>query len=157
MMLLAFVNYSRAIAGVILAASLALSPLAMARGGGGSHKSYSGSHTSGSRSSHAPRPHSSNAKLSTPRAKHSTPQTTGRSSNHAQGVKRDSHGKIARSQMAKNDFKKSHPCPSTGKSSGACKGYVIDHVKPLKRGGADAPNNMQWQTKGAAKQKDKVE
>ena len=80
-----------------------------------------------------------------------------RSSNYAQGVKRNSHGKIARSQTAKNDFKKSHPCPSTGKSSGACSGYVIDHVKPLKRGGADKPENMQWQSKGTAKQKDKTE
>jgi hypothetical protein len=35
--------------------------------------------------------------------------------------------------------------------------YVIDHIKPLKRGGADAPSNMQWQTEGAAKQKDKME
>jgi hypothetical protein len=33
---------------------------------------------------------------------------------------------------------------------------VID-VKPLKRGGADAPSKMQWQTKEAAKQKDKTE
>lgn len=49
------------------------------------------------------------------------------------------------------------PCPSTGKSSGACPGYVIDHVQPLKRGGADAPSNMQWQTKEAAKEKDKWE
>jgi hypothetical protein len=34
------------------------------------------------------------------------------------------------------------------------RGYTIDHIKPLKRGGADAPSNMQWQTKEAAKQKD---
>ena len=40
--------------------------------------------------------------------------------------------------------------PSTGRTSGACPGYVIDHVVPLKRGGADAPSNMQWQTEAAA-------
>jgi hypothetical protein len=34
---------------------------------------------------------------------------------------------------------------------------VIDHVMPLKRGGADAPSNMQWQTIQAAKAKDKIE
>jgi hypothetical protein len=34
---------------------------------------------------------------------------------------------------------------------------VVDHVKPLKRGGADAPSNMQWQTKADAKAKDRVE
>jgi hypothetical protein len=58
---------------------------------------------------------------------------------------------------AKYDFQKSHPCPATGKTSGACKGYVIDHVVPLKRGGADAPSNMQWQTTAAAKAKDRIE
>ena len=51
----------------------------------------------------------------------------------------------------------SHPCPSTGRSSGGCPGYVIDHVTPLKRGGADAARNMQWQTKAAAREKDKWE
>jgi hypothetical protein len=34
---------------------------------------------------------------------------------------------------------------------------VIDHIVPLKRGGADFPPNMQWQTKDAAKAKDKWE
>jgi hypothetical protein len=62
-----------------------------------------------------------------------------------------------RSSSAKTEFKHSHPCPSTGESTGACPGYVIDHVKPLKRGGKDAPSNMQWQTKDAAKAKDKWE
>ena len=84
------------------------------------------------------------------------------SKNHAHskaspGVQRDSHGHIQRSAEAKHRFKKSYPCPSTGKSRGACPGYVIDHVVPLKRGGKDAPENMQWQTKEAAKAKDKVE
>ena len=93
--------------------------------------------------------------------------STGRSSNAtssshhssraAPGVARDSHGRIARSRHAKTEFKKSHPCPSTGKSGGPCPGYVIDHVQPLKRGGADRPENMQWQTKQAAKEKDKTE
>jgi hypothetical protein len=32
---------------------------------------------------------------------------------------------------------------------------VVDHIAPLKRGGADTPSDMQWQTK--AKAKDKVE
>lgn len=74
-----------------------------------------------------------------------------------EGVARDSHGKIPRSSMAKGQFKKSHPCPSTGRSSGACPGYVIDHVTPLKRGGEDAPSNMQWQTTADAKAKDRWE
>jgi hypothetical protein len=66
-------------------------------------------------------------------------------------------GHIARSTTAKHDFQKSHPCPSNGRTSGACPGYVIDHVVPLKRGGADAPSNMQWQTAADAKAKDKTE
>ena len=72
-------------------------------------------------------------------------------------MKRDKHGKIARSQAAKNNFKKAHPCPSTGRSTGACPGYVIDHVRPLKRGGPDVPSNMQWQTTEEGHAKDKWE
>ena len=75
----------------------------------------------------------------------------------APDVPRDSHGKIARSEKAKSEFKHQQPCPATGKNSGACPGYVIDHIVPLKRGGADAPSNMQWQTTQAAKEKDRIE
>ena len=32
-------------------------------------------------------------------------------------------------------------------------GYVVDHVKPLKRGGSDSPSNMQWQTKASGEGK----
>jgi len=35
--------------------------------------------------------------------------------------------------------------------------YIVDHIVPLKRGGADAPSNMQWQTDEEAKAKDKWE
>ena len=72
-------------------------------------------------------------------------------------VERDSHGRIKRSESAKNAFKHDHPCPSTGRNSGSCPGYVIDHVNPLECGGADAPGNMQWQTVAAGKEKDKTE
>jgi hypothetical protein len=34
---------------------------------------------------------------------------------------------------------------------------VIDHVVPLKRGGADNAENMQWQTKAEAAAKDRWE
>ena len=78
-------------------------------------------------------------------------------STKATGAQRDSHGHIKRSASAKADFKRSHPCPSTGKGSGACPGYVIDHVKALKHGGSDDPSNMQWQTTAEGKAKDKWE
>jgi hypothetical protein len=73
------------------------------------------------------------------------------------GVARDSHNRIARSSSAKHEFQKQQPCPATGKTSGPCGGYVIDHVVPLKRGGPDVPSNMQWQTTQAAKIKDRTE
>ena len=65
--------------------------------------------------------------------------------------------RIKRSTAAKDSFKRQQPCPSTGRSSGACLGYVIDHVRPLECGGADAPSNMQWQTVADGKAKDKTE
>ena len=62
-----------------------------------------------------------------------------------------------RSAAARRAFMQSNPCPSTGRSSGACRGYVVDHIKPLACGGRDDPTNMQWQTKEASKEKDKWE
>jgi len=97
---LAKVNLKSIIFPLTLAASLSLSPLAMAHGHGGSNSS--GSHSG---RSHVIGTHSSHAHLSTPCSQHSTPQITHHNSSYAQGVKRDSHGKIARSQQAKNDFK----------------------------------------------------
>jgi hypothetical protein len=78
-------------------------------------------------------------------------------STYSKRTTRGSDGKIKRNKAARDAFMHSHPCPSTGKKLGACPGYVVDHVKPLKRGGADTPSNMQWQTKEAAKAKDKWE
>lgn len=75
----------------------------------------------------------------------------------AHGVGRDSKGKIARSSQERAAFEHQHPCPATGKTTGACPGYVVDHVTPLKRGGADRPENMQWQKSADAKAKDKTE
>jgi hypothetical protein len=88
---------------------------------------------------------------------YSTRDSSHHSKSYCYTCPRDSSGRVKRSSQAKHDFMKSHPCPSTGKTSGPCKGYVIDHVQPLKRGGADSPSNMQWQTTAAAKAKDRVE
>lgn len=54
-------------------------------------------------------------------------------------------------------FRKKHPCPGTGKTSGACAGFVVDHVIPLALYGADDPTNMQWQNVADAKRKDRLE
>lgn len=69
----------------------------------------------------------------------------------------DALAKTVRSQHAKSGFKTMHPCPANGNHRGPCPGYVIDHVRSLACGGADAPSNMQWQTVAAAKVKDKWE
>jgi hypothetical protein len=77
--------------------------------------------------------------------------------NYCIPCERDSHRHIKRSLEAKHEFKRQRPCPSTGKTKGRCEGYIIDHVVPLKRGGADAPSNMQWQTIEDSKAKEAVE
>ena len=73
------------------------------------------------------------------------------SSSYCAACTRDSHGHIARSREAKAEFMR-----NTGYPHGR-PGYVVDHIVPLKRGGADAPSNMQWQTKADARAKDKWE
>jgi hypothetical protein len=64
---------------------------------------------------------------------------------------------VHRSYAAKREFQREHPCPSTGRTSGACPGYVKDHIKPLGYRGPDTAANLQWQTVQAARAKDKWE
>jgi hypothetical protein len=54
--------------------------------------------------------------------------------------------RIRRSPAVRREFQRENPCPSTGCATGACPGYVFDHVVPLKRGGHDAPAtcNGRW-------------
>jgi hypothetical protein len=52
---------------------------------------------------------------------------------------------------------RAHPCPANGATSGACPGWVVDHVEPLCAGGQDASANMQWQGVEEAKAKDRLE
>jgi hypothetical protein len=54
-------------------------------------------------------------------------------------------------------FIRHHPCPATGRTRGACLGYVVDHILPLCADGPDDPGNMQWQTVKEAKLKDAKE
>src|SRR5947209_3638523 len=62
-----------------------------------------------------------------------------------------------RSPEVTREFQQQNPCPSTGKTSGRCPGYVKDHVIPLACGGADKVANLQWQTTQQARAKDRVE
>lgn len=126
-------------------------PVGLARGGGHSGGHSHGSHStsvhsngthSGSHSSGKVHTKSSARKDGTqvgggahsrcaPSSERAT-KGAGHPSKRAGGVRRDRHGKIKCSTEARSPFMKTHPCPSTGKSSGACPGYVVDHAVPAK-------------------------
>lgn len=71
--------------------------------------------------------------------------------NYCYSCPRDKHGRIVRSFKARKKF-----MILTGFPHGR-KGFVVDHIKPLKKGGCDCPENMQWQTRAEAKAKDRWE
>ena len=60
-----------------------------------------------------------------------------------------------RGHKAKYQFRKTHPCPSTGKTKGPCPGWIADHKIPLCMDGPDHPDNFQWITVTEAKVKDR--
>jgi hypothetical protein len=62
-----------------------------------------------------------------------------------------------RSREVTRAFQRENPCPSTGRTAGACPDFIKDHVTPLCAGGADSVSNMQWQTIEDAKAKDRWE
>jgi hypothetical protein len=55
-------------------------------------------------------------------------------------------GAADRSRTARAEFMRTNPCPATGKTSGACPGYQVDHVRALCAGGVDHRSNMAWLT-----------
>jgi len=59
-----------------------------------------------------------------------------------------------RSREVTREFQREHPCPSTGRTTGACPGYRKDHIRALACGGPDAVSNLQWQTIAEARAKD---
>jgi hypothetical protein len=144
---------------LLLALLVSITP-AFATRSSSSHSSSSHSHSSShARSSGSHRTRSSASRSHRTGSAYSSHRSYGKRSprTSAYGVQRDSHSRIKRSASAKNDFKRQHPCPSTGRSSGACPGYVIDHVRALDCGGPDTSSNMQWQTVADGKAKDKTE
>ena len=86
-----------------------------------------------------------------------SPLVLANNSNYCSTCERDKYGHIKRNPAAKKAFRLEQPCPATGRYKGHCKGYVIDHIVPLKRGGKDISVNMQWQTKEDARAKDAIE
>lgn len=132
---------------------------ASARGSGGHSGTHSGSHSSAHSSGHSAGHASAGGHTHSSSGVHRAPPVghVPTSKRAAQRVTRDKHGRIARSVKAKDDFRKGHPCPSTGKKSGACPGYVIDHRQALKHGGTDTAGNMQWQTSADSRIKDRSE
>lgn len=66
--------------------------------------------------------------------------------------------RIHRDHHVLAEFQQLVPCPSTGRTSGACPGFVKDHRIPLCLAPwADEIWNLQWQAKGEAAAKDKRE
>lgn len=59
---------------------------------------------------------------------------------------RDLSGRISPNPAPVRAFRLIHPCPATGQVKGPCVGYLVDHIKPLNRGGSDTPQNMRWRT-----------
>src|SRR5262245_55956256 len=132
------------ILGLIAIAALCVPLEALAKGGNhyttGSVHSSTGFHKSTPKPPSVSQPtrSSTSTKSGHSTTSHKFSSTTHWGTDHhekAIGVERDTHGRIKRSSSAKMAFKHSHPCPSTGKSSGACPGYVVDHVQSLKHGG----------------------
>lgn len=59
-------------------------------------------------------------------------------------VDRDESGNIKRSSTVITAYKKLHPCPSTGLTTGACPDWSLNHSIPLACGGCDAVYNLTW-------------
>ena len=53
---------------------------------------------------------------------------------------------FSRNKAVIRAFRAESPCPSTGKASGACPGWQIDHREALVCGGTDTVENLQWLT-----------
>lgn len=59
---------------------------------------------------------------------------------------RDLSGRISPNPAPIRKFRATHPCPANGSLKGPCPGYLVDHKKPLSKGGKDTPENMRWRT-----------
>ncbi len=64
---------------------------------------------------------------------------------------------LTRSPAIRAEFRKLHPCPATGKKTGACPGWQIDHREALVCGGRDDLANLQWLRTEEHREKTKAE
>lgn len=71
--------------------------------------------------------------------------------------KRDAGGEILRDSKVITAYRKVHKCPSTGKYTGACPDYALNHMVPLACGGCDAVWNMSWMRNDIKALEDRVE
>jgi hypothetical protein len=59
-------------------------------------------------------------------------------------INRDATGGIIRRADVLYAFRKIHPCPATGLTTGACPNWQINHILPLACFGRDEVSNLQW-------------
>ena len=57
---------------------------------------------------------------------------------------RNADGTIKRRSDVLTAYKKFHPCPATGLSTGICPGWQMNHIIPLASGGCDSVTNLAW-------------
>jgi hypothetical protein len=63
-----------------------------------------------------------------------------------------------RSSAVRRQFQLANPCPSTGKTTGACPNHVVDHIVSLCwNPNGDVVTNLMWQTLEDGKKKDVFE
>jgi len=62
-----------------------------------------------------------------------------------------------RSPAVKAEFRRANPCPSTGRTTGACPGWQVDHATALICGGKDEVSNLHWLSVTEHKAKTRVE
>lgn len=62
-----------------------------------------------------------------------------------------------RSSAVRAEFRRLHPCPATGRTTGACPGWHVDHREALVCGGRDEVGNLQWLSVAEHREKSRVE
>ena len=135
----------RSVGGLVLSLVVTLSSVISATGAVTPHAK--GATKPGTTHVHSHAPRTPARKAGAGAATHGAKHQSGTASAHA----RTSHSRITRSEATKRSFMKQSGFPH-GRP-----GYVVDHIVPLACGGKDEPSNMQWQTVGAGKAKDKTE